>query len=93
MGIKHITPWEQIICPSYTPSTSQKVIFSEEGHVAYQITKKKCRTCKSNVKRSDIDCADKNILIEFSDLIGVGYDLSDTQDGLRCWRNDFYILW
>ena len=46
------------------------------------------------VKRSDIEIgADKYILIELSDLIGFGYDLSDTQDGLRCWRNWVYILW
>ena len=34
----------------------------------------------------------KYILIELSDLIGFSYDLSDTQDGLRCWRNGIYIL-
>ena len=32
------------------------------------------------------NCADKYNLIELSDLIGFGYDLSDTQDGLKCWR-------
>ena len=32
-------------------------------------------------------------LIGLSDLIGFGYDLSDTQDGLKCWRTGFYILW
>ena len=37
-------------------------------------------------------CADKFILIELSELIVFGYDLSDTQDGLRCWRNGIYIL-
>ena len=31
-----------------------------------------------------MNCADN--LIELSDLIGFGYDLSDTQDGLECWR-------
>ena len=31
--------------------------------------------------------------IEISDLIGFGYDLSDTQYGLRCWSNEIYILW
>ena len=25
-------------------------------------------------------------MIELSDLIGFGYDLSDTKDGLKCWR-------
>ena len=30
-----------------------------------------------------------NILIELSDLIGFGYDLSYTQDGLKCWRMVF----
>ena len=25
-------------------------------------------------------------MIELSDFIGFGYDLSDTQDGLKCWR-------
>ena len=28
----------------------------------------------------------KYMLIELSDLIGFGYDLSDTQDGLKCWK-------
>ena len=28
-------------------------------------------------------------LIELGDLIGFGYDLSDTQDGLKCWRMGF----
>ena len=32
------------------------------------------------------NCADKYNLIELSDLIGLGYDLSITQDGLKCWR-------
>ena len=32
------------------------------------------------------NCADKYNLIELSDLIGFGYDLSDTQDGFQCWR-------
>ena len=46
------------------------------------------------VKRSDIEIgADKYILIEFRDLIGLSCDLSDTQDGLRCGRNGIYILW
>ena len=39
------------------------------------------------VKRSDIE------IVQISILIGFGYDLSDTQDGLRCWRNEIYILW
>ena len=34
------------------------------------------------VKRSDIEI----VLIKHSELIGFAYDLSDTQDGLRCWR-------
>ena len=29
-----------------------------------------------------VNCADKDILIELSELIGFGYDLSDTQDRL-----------
>ena len=46
------------------------------------------------VNKSDIEnCADKFILIELSDLIGFGYDLSDTKDELRFWRNGIYILW
>ena len=28
-------------------------------------------------------CADKYILIELSNLVDFGYDLSDTQDGLK----------
>ena len=31
--------------------------------------------------------------LELIELIGFGYDLSDNQDGLRCWRNEIYILW
>ena len=30
------------------------------------------------------------MLIEVSELIGSGYDLSNTQDGL-CWKNGIYI--
>ena len=40
----------------------------------------------------DRNCADKYILIEHIDLIGFGYDLSDTQNGLRCWGNGIYIF-
>ena len=34
-------------------------------------------------------------LVELSDLIGFGYDLSDTLDGLKCWRMGYIynILW
>ena len=32
-----------------------------------------------------MNCADTYNLIELSDLIGCGYDLSDTQDGFECW--------
>ena len=39
------------------------------------------------VKRSDIE------IVQISILIGFGYDLSDAQDGLRCWRNGICILW
>ena len=38
------------------------------------------------VKDQTLNCADKYNLIELSDLIGFGFDLSDTQDGLKCWR-------
>ena len=41
----------------------------------------------SLVKRSDIE------IVQISIFIGFVYDLSDTQDGLRCWRNGIYILW
>ena len=37
-------------------------------------------------------CADKYDFIELSDLIGFGYDLSDTQDGLKCWRMGFIFF-
>ena len=40
------------------------------------------------VKGQTLNCADKYNLIVLSDLIGFGYDLSDTQDGLGN-----YILW
>ena len=36
--------------------------------------------------------ADKYNLIELSDLIGFGYGLSDTKDGLKCWRMGFPLL-
>ena len=32
-----------------------------------------------------MNCADKYNLIELSDLIGFGYELNDTEDGLKCW--------
>ena len=38
------------------------------------------------VKRLTLNCADKYYLMELRDLIGFGYDLSDTQDLLKCWR-------
>ena len=37
-------------------------------------------------KGQTLNCADKYNLIEFSDFIGFDFDLSDTQDGLKCWR-------
>ena len=40
-------------------------------------------------KRSDIEIKQISINIKLSDLIGFGYDLSDTQDGLECWRMGF----
>ena len=39
-----------------------------------------------------IEIAYEFILIELSELIIFGYDPSDAQDGLRCWRNGIYIL-
>ena len=47
-------------------------------------TPSKCQT---------LNCADKFILVELSKLIVFGYDLDDTQDGVRCWRIGIYILW
>ena len=47
------------------------------------------------VKRSDIEIVPKSFLIEPSGLIGVGYNLSDTQDGLRClerWELYFVVI-
>ena len=42
------------------------------------------------VKRSDIEIVQiRHNLIELSDLIGFGYDLSHTQDELRCWTMGF----
>ena len=38
------------------------------------------------VKGQTLSCADKYNLIELSDLIGFGYHLIDSQDGLKCWR-------
>ena len=32
-------------------------------------------------------------MIELCESIGFGYDLRDTQDGFRCWKNGIYILW
>ena len=37
-------------------------------------------------------CADKYNLIELSDLVGFGYDPSDTHDELKCWRMGFPLL-
>ena len=37
-------------------------------------------------KGHTLNCADKYNLIKLSALIGFVYDLSDTQDGLKCWR-------
>ena len=39
------------------------------------------------------NCEDKYIFIltELSSLIGFGYDLSDTQDGLKSWRMGFMV--
>ena len=46
------------------------------------------------IKRSDIEIVQIRLfLIERSELIGFGYDLSNTQDGLRLRRNGIYILW
>ena len=39
-------------------------------------------------------CADKYVLIDLNDLIGVGYDLSDTKDGLKVlekWDLNFVV--
>ena len=36
------------------------------------------------------NCADKYILIELRESAVLIYDLSDTQDGLRCERNVMY---
>ena len=44
------------------------------------------------VNRSIIEFVYKTILIELSDLIGFVYGRSDTQEGLRCWRNGIYVL-
>ena len=37
----------------------------------------------------------KGLTLKLTDeyLISFGYNLSDTQDGLRFWRNEIYILW
>ena len=43
------------------------------------------------VKRSDIEIVLIS-LIELSDLIGFGYDLSDTQDGLSVGEWDQYFV-
>ena len=37
------------------------------------------------LKGQTLNCADKYTLIEFRNLRGLGYDLSDTQDGLKSW--------
>ena len=38
-------------------------------------------------------CADEYNLIELCDLIGFGYDLSDTQDELKCQRIQVSDQW
>ena len=47
------------------------------------------------VERSDIEIVQIRIfwLIKLGEFIVVCYDLSDTQDGLRCERNVICILW
>ena len=95
--------------PFYTPMTprwGQKVnsfFFLKKVHI--KLKGKKCRTlCKFEimhtpdlygwVKTSDIEIVQKSIFfIELSELVVFDYGLSDTQDGLGCWRNGIYILW
>ena len=44
-------------------------------------------------RKSDIEMQIITFWLKTSELIAFGYELSDTQDGLRCWRNGIYILW
>ena len=86
------------------PRWGQKNLKKVMLHI--KLKEKQCRTlCKFDlmhtpdllgcVKRSDIEIVQilKYILIELSELIFFGYDLSDTQDGPTFWRNGIYILW
>ena len=72
------------------------IFVSEEGYVASRIMQLKCLTlCNPwpfglDKKVRHWNCADNHKLIELSDLLCFGYDLSDTQDGLKC---GIYILW
>ena len=73
-------------------------IFFEGGHVAYQIKKKEVQNVMQvkylTYMHTPDFCADKYVLFDLNDLIGSGYDLSDTKGGLfKCWRNGIYILW
>ena len=77
-----------------------KQFFCEVGHDAYYI-KFKGTTCSTLCKfdlmhtpdRSDIGIVQMYILVELNELVVFDYGLSDTQDGLRCLRNEIYILW
>ena len=55
--------------------------FSEEGHGAIKLFDIMHTPCLLGWVKGQ-NCADKYNLIELIDLIGFGYELSDTQDGL-----------
>ena len=42
------------------------------------------------LKRPDLEIVQISILIL---ILVFSYDLSDTQDGHKCWGNEIYIMW
>ena len=90
-----------------TPRWGQKVkiiYFLKKVMLHIKLKGKDCRTlCNfylmhtpdrlGLVKRSDNEIMQKVYLIELSELVVFSYDQSDIKGGLRCWRNQIYILW
>ena len=68
------------------------LFFPEKGYGAHHIMQLKCLTLCTPLafwvgyKGQTLNSEVKYNLIELSDLVGFGYDLSATQDGLKCWR-------
>ena len=101
-GMTQRTQRKQIFCSFIYPGPPDGVKgsnpFFSEGHV--KLKRKRCRPlCKFDllgwVKGQTLKlCRSlKYILIVLSEFVVFSYDLSNTQDEIRCWRNGIYILW